>query len=538
MRTQNTKIKYAMYLRKSTDSEDRQVQSIEDQRREMIKCKEQFNLNVIATYQENKSAKQPGRLEFNKMMADVKIGKIQGILCWKINRLARNPVDGGEIQWLLQQGLLQNIITPGKEYKTDDNTIMMAVELGMANQFVLDLSKDVKRGLYSKAEKGWRPGRAPAGYENDKLREKGEKRVLASKERFPIVRKMWDMMLTGNYTVSQVHKKATEDWGLRIYNNKKETKISLNAVYRIFTNTFYYGEFKYGGKIYEGKHKPMITTAEFDRVQKILGKKGVPRAKHKSLPFAGVIRCGECGYSITADEKIKYIKEAGRTKSYIYHKCTKRSKECKCAQKPISYSKLEKQILSQLDNISIPQSFLNHAISIINKKNDMESKDRNIILKNQQRVFNNCCKEIDNLLRLYISPENVDRELLDSDEFKDQKSRLLKEKNSAKEKINKLSNKMDEWIELTEKTFEFATYAKVWFQKGDYSEKTKILRALGSNFVLKDGKLSITLLKSYQTLENGLKTIKEENPTFELADFAMVKTKTTPFKAVSELLSG
>ena len=148
------KIKYFVYLRKSTDTEDRQIQSIEDQKKELIKYADQFNLEIAGEFQENKSAKAPGRPEFGRMLSEINRGKANGILCWKINRLARNPVDGGEIQWLIQQGVIQSIQTPGREYKTGDNVMMMSVELGIANQFILDLSKDVKRGMQSKAEKG------------------------------------------------------------------------------------------------------------------------------------------------------------------------------------------------------------------------------------------------------------------------------------------------------------------------------------------------------------------------------------------------
>lgn len=531
-------IKYAMYLRKSTDSEDRQIQSIEDQKRELDKLKIQFNIDVVKTYQESKSAKKPGREEFDKMISDIKKGEIQGILCWKINRLSRNPVDGGEIQWLLQQGILQSIMTPGREYRTEDNVMMMSVELGMANQFILDLSKDVKRGLYSKAKKGWRPGLAPVGYLNDKFQEKGNKKILTDEKKFPLVRKIWDLALTGNYTVPAIQEIANDKWGLRTTFYKKEGKLSTSHVYRILTNNFYYGEFEYAGKVYQGKHEAMITPEEYDRVQKILGKKGKPRPKHKKLPFNGVIRCGECGCSITADEKIKYVKTEKKTKSYMYHKCTKKKPGVKCNQKPISFPDLEKQIKIELDKITMPHSFFEFATNALNKENLRESKNRNIKIKNQQKAFSECCKKIDNLIKLYISPSNSDRSLLSDSEFKGQKSSLIKEKFSIQLELKRLSEGINDWLELAEKTFKFATYSKVWFERGDYEKKTRILNALGSNFTLKDGKLAITLTKPLKTIENGMNSIKAKYPTLELSTFGLNKRKTASFKAISAILSG
>jgi len=532
------KIKYLAYLRKSTDAEDRQVQSIEDQKNELEKFARLLNLDIAATFQENKSAKAPGRIEFNRMLGEIKKGKAQGIICWKINRLSRNPVDGGEIQWLLQQGTLQSIQTPGREYKTGDNVMMMSVELGMANQFVLDLSKDVRRGLISKAEKGWRPGRAPIGYKNDRYGDKGNKEILVDEEKFPIVRKMWDLILTGEYSVPKIIDIANNEWGLRTTCRKKQIKLQVRHGYILFTNSFYYGEYKYAEKIYQGKHKPMITQEEFYYVQKMLGKKGKPQTRHKNLPYRGIIRCGECGCSITVEQKVKLVKSENSLKTYVYHKCTKRKIDVACSQKAISFEELNKQITRELDRITIPQSFLDFALEVLNKDNALEAGNRNILIKNQQKALNECISKIDNLIKLYISPNNANRDFISDEEFKDQKANLVREKASIQNELRKLDERLNEWVDLTEKTFKFATYAKAEFATGGYEVKTRILHALGSDFIYKDGKLAITLKKQYQIIENGNKRIVAENPALELANFSLDKAKTGIFAPVFNVLSG
>lgn len=533
-----TKNKYFVYLRKSTDAEDRQIQSIEDQKKELEKVARQFQLGIAGVFQESKSAKAPGRPEFNKMIADIRKGKASGILCWKINRLARNPVDGGEIQWLLQQGIIRSIQTPAREYKTGDNIIMMSVELGMANQFSLDLSKDVRRGMISKAEKGWRPGRAPIGYKNDRYGEKGDKKVLVDEKKFPGVRKMWDLMLTGNYSVPKIIDIANDKWGLRTKYRKTETKLQERHGYTIFTNPFYYGEYEFAGNIHQGKHKPMITRDEFDFVQKILGKKGKPQTRHKDLPYRGIIRCGECGCSITTEVKIKRLKSDNSLKSYLYHRCTKRKLGVKCNQKPIAYDELNKQVFKTLNRITIPQSYLDFALEVLNEENVLESENRTTLIKNQQKAFDDCLKRIDNLIKLYISPDNAKRELLSDQEFKDQKAALLKEKMNIQQELKKLDERINDWMDLTEQTFKFATYAKANFANGDYETKTRILHALGSNFILKDGKLGIELKKQYHLIENGIKAIEAKSAGLELEKFSIEKAKTGVYAPVFDALSG
>jgi DNA invertase Pin-like site-specific DNA recombinase len=532
------KIKYFMYLRKSTDSDDRQIQSIEDQRKELDHLATYLNLDVVGIYKENMSAKKPGRPEFNEMLSEIKKGKAQGILCWKINRLLRNPVDGGEIQWLLQSGVLQSIQTSGREYKSEDNVLVMSVEQGMANQFILDLSKDVKRGLYSKASKGWRPGLASIGYLNDKTAIKGEKKLLVDEERFPLVRKMWDLMLTGNYTVKQIADIVNDKWGLRTAYHKQRNRLSLSHVYKIFTNSFYYGEFTYSGKVYRGEHKAMITPAEFDHVQKILGKKGKPRPQYKKLPFTGFIRCGKCGCSITADEKTKFVKSENAVHSYIYHRCSKSKPGVHCDQKPISSVELQKQVNKILDTITIPQSYLDLALQYLNEENLVESDSADIKRKNQLKIISECQKTRSNLLKLYISSENEKRELLSDEEYKEQKGLTDKTELGAKSELDNIDKNDGQWMKLTEDTFKFATYAKYHFAEGDYEQKTAILRGLGSDFILNDGKLSYSLAEPYEIIANGLKNIMSENATLEPTEFASKKAKTAHFEAVSAVLSG
>ena len=195
-------MKFFLYCRKSSEDANRQVQSIDDQKKVMLEIALMKNLEVVKIFEESQSAKAPGRPEFSKMLEEIRKGKAQGILAWKLDRIARNPIDGGSIIWMLQTGILQQIVTNDRDYFPNDNVLMMSVEFGMANQFILDLSKNVKRGMNAKYDKGIRPTLAPIGYRNNTV----EKTVEADSERFPLVRKMWDMMLMGTYsTVSYTH---------------------------------------------------------------------------------------------------------------------------------------------------------------------------------------------------------------------------------------------------------------------------------------------------------------------------------------------
>ena len=181
MKIPENNLRYILYARKSSESEDRQVQSIDDQKDRLKELGQLLKLNVVEIMTEAKSAKRPAsRPVFEKVLEQIEKGKADGILCWQINRLSRNPVDSGRLQMMLQDGVIKSIRTMDREYQPTDNVLLFSVESGMANQFILDLRKNTLRGLDSKVSKGWLPARAPMGYLNDVL----TKTIVKDPDRF------------------------------------------------------------------------------------------------------------------------------------------------------------------------------------------------------------------------------------------------------------------------------------------------------------------------------------------------------------------
>jgi site-specific DNA recombinase len=82
---------YFMYCRKSSEAEDRQILSIDSQISELKRHAVKKGVTIAAVLTEAKSAKAPGRPVFNSMMERLYRGEADGTLCWKLDRLARNP---------------------------------------------------------------------------------------------------------------------------------------------------------------------------------------------------------------------------------------------------------------------------------------------------------------------------------------------------------------------------------------------------------------------------------------------------------------
>lgn len=503
MKNTQQKIRYFLYARKSSEAEDRQVASIESQIDELKKIANDSGLEIIDTLTESQSAKEPGRPIFNEMFQRIYRGEANGILCWKLDRLARNPIDGGQISWMLQKGILQSIQTHGKEYTPGDNSIVIGVEFGQANQFVRDLSVNVKRGLRKKAGDGWLPSVAPAGYLNTPDRQKGYKTIMEDPERFPLVRRMWDLMLTGNYTAPRIWKIANQEWGYKTFQRKNEggKPMSRSAIYKLFTNSFYYGWFEFpegSGNWVKGKHKPMITEEEYQRVQAILGKKGKPAPKSHLFAFTGLMKCAGCGSTITAEEKFKHQKN-GNFHHYIYYHCTKK-KNPKCLEKSIEVKELHRQIEGALEGITISEEFKNWAIKHLHEIRTNEAATQHIAFQNKQKELEVVSEQISSLLLKYTSAQNKDGQLISDDEYNTLKNALIRRKEALEDELKGQGKELEQWVALSERTFNFARYARIWFEKGGLDVQRAILACLGSNLLIEGRKLKIQLRPVFQTI--------------------------------------
>src|SRR3990167_5875455 len=105
-------MKYFLYARKSSESEERQTLSIEAQLTELQQLAAREHLEIAASFEEAKTAKEPGRTMFAEMLRKIEQGEAEGILAWHPDRLARNSVDGGQIIYLLDTGKLKSLFFP------------------------------------------------------------------------------------------------------------------------------------------------------------------------------------------------------------------------------------------------------------------------------------------------------------------------------------------------------------------------------------------------------------------------------------------
>lgn len=352
------KAKYCLYARKSTESEERQVLSIDSQIKEMLQLAEREGLDVVEIRRESHSAKDTGqRPVFNELIKDIRAGKFNAILTWAPDRLSRNAGDLGAIVDLMDQKLLLGIRTHGQHFTNSPNEKFLLMILGSTAKLENDhRGENVKRGLRTRVEMGLWPGVAPLGYLNQYRMDK-KCQVIVDEARAPIIKQMFEKVAYEKWSGRKIYNWLKHDLNFKTRGNKTQT---LGGVYRILTNTFYYGIYEYprkSGQWHTGKHQPLITQELFEKVQAQLKRNNIVR-ENKEFTFTKLFTCGLCGSTISAEEKYKRLKD-GTMAKYVYYGCG-RAKDRNCKNVYIREEELISQIAKLIDEVDLNDLGIRH----------------------------------------------------------------------------------------------------------------------------------------------------------------------------------
>ncbi len=347
------RVKYCLYARKSTESDEMQALSIDSQIKEMEAIAERLNLNVIEVKKESHSAKASGeRPVYKKLLQEIDQGKFNGVLTWAPDRLSRNAGDLGSLVDLMDQRKLIHIQTYGQTFSNSPNEKFLLMILCSQAKLENDnKSINVKRGLKARVEMGLWPCRPLTGYTKFKRMDQKCESVI-DKERGPIIRQVFEKIGYDGWSGRKVYNWLHDDVKFKTEAGKF---LSLGNFYEMLKNDFYYGRFEYprgSGNWYNGAHVPLISKELFDLVQENIKSQILePRSEQKEFAFTKLMTCGLCGSGITAEEKFKH-QQNGNTHRYVYYKCTRKRDE-NCTNAVIREEDLIEQLKSLMDDLDI-----------------------------------------------------------------------------------------------------------------------------------------------------------------------------------------
>lgn len=346
-----TAVKYCLYARKSTESEERQILSIDSQIKEMLQLAEREGLEVVTMKRESHSAKETDqRPVFNEIIEEIKQGKYNGILTWAPDRISRNAGDLGKVVDLMDARKLEDIRTYGQRFMNSPNDKFMLMIL--CSQAKLENDNrgiNVKRGLRTRAEMGLWAGTAPLGYLNQNRMDK-KCQVIPDPLRAPAIKKMFEKVAYEQYSGRKIYNWLKFELNFYTRGNKP---LTLSGIYRILESPFYYGVFERpqgSGNWYQGKHEPLITQELFEKVKAQLKRDQIVR-ETKEFAFTKLFTCGYCGSGISAEEKWKQLAKGGANR-HIYYSCA-RSRDRNCKNKYIREEDLISELLKILDKVNI-----------------------------------------------------------------------------------------------------------------------------------------------------------------------------------------
>ncbi len=513
-------LKYFAYVRKSSEGEERQALSIDSQK---DKVREYFpHLEIVEVIEEKHSAFIPNaRPKFADMIKRIEKGEANGIIAWHPDRLSRNEIDASVVTYLVRTGVIADLKFGSYNFDNSPEGIMMLqMALSQSQYFSSKLGKDVRRGLEKKFEMGWQPNMCANGYMN--VRNGGISTIEVDKPRFKILRKAFDLMLTGTYSVPEVLDKLNSEWKFK---PKHGGVLARATLYRILTNIFYAGIIEYGGKQKMGKHTPMITLEEFDRIQVLLGRKGKPRKKTHDFAYTGIIRCGECACLVSADKKRKIIKTTGKPAEYTYYRCTHKKPSQKCLQPAVEVKELEKQIDEKLAQYEFHPKFKELLFKMLDEDRKDNPDESKAIITNLEASIQKIKIEKSNLTKMSC------KNLIQEEEFTTQRNEYELELARLTQKIEDVKKQNGAKDEIIEDV-KFAVQARINFHKGTLKDKREVLQRLGSNQQLKDRKLFIQEKKWLVMTTTMLKPLEQKFVTLEMEKNISTKQKSEAFNSL------
>ncbi|HNT29938.1 MAG TPA: recombinase family protein, partial [bacterium] len=390
-----------------------------------------------------------------------------------------------------------------------------------------------KRDIRGKMDKGEYPSMAPLGYINldsegriagkafDSAKQKyfmelADQRPLQRVEIDPVVgpmvKQLFNWVAYSNLSLEETRQRAIDE-GLR--GQRSQAKVAKSTIQGILTNPFYYGLMQFAGETAVGNHEPIVDKDLFDAVQEVLKQHSRPRKKNSHKKFLrGLIECGECGCAITTE----------RQKGWLYYRCTK--KKAKCHQAYIRSEILEARLSEAINEVILPQDFIDWAKRNLVDVHLQESQELEIRRKGLQMELNTTKNQLANLLTLKISAGNADGSLLSDQEYREQKNKLQDAELKIQNKIGDLNQQERNWLKDCELYFEFNNRLQEKFIEGSVEQQRIILNLIGSNIILRDGNVAIIHKEPYsyayelnRTLSKRLEPQKKPVSTGETGFF-------------------
>lgn len=478
-----------IYARVSSKEQEKEGYSIPAQLKLLKDYAAAEGLKVAQEYVDVETAKQTGRAAFGEMVAWLRAHPdVRAILVEKTDRLYRNLKD-----WVTIDELDAEIHFPkegvvlSRESRSSEK-FMHGIKVLMAKNYIDNLSEEARKGQQEKAEQGIWPTKTPLGYLN--VTGPDRRKVIAvDPEVAPIVSKLFEWYATGEFALKEVAKKARAA-GL-VY-KKSGAPVPTSTVHSILRNRLYTGWFEWNGKLYQGKHEPLVSVEAWERVQGVMDGRNV--SKHRRMThdfaFSGLIACGRCGCSVVGEIK---------KQKYIYYHCTGYADKCRgepvsCRRKYVREEVLEQQFTAMLGRLRFDDEVLAWVREALHTSHADERREHEEAIKRLQAEHRRLGERIS---AMYI--DKLDGKI--GGDFYDRFAGQWREEQQRLQRdIDRHEQAEQSYMDEGVRILELARNAQALFERQPAREKRRLLNFVLSNCSWEDGEVVATFRQPFDML--------------------------------------
>ena len=458
-----------LYIRLSREDDDKveMSESITNQKSLLLQYVKENNLRVYDIYiDDGYSGTNFDRPDFNRLLNDIKLGKINMVITKDMSRLGRDYIGTGNLieKYFPEHNVRYIAVTDNIDTFLDSsNNDIAPFKAIMNDMYAKDISKKIKSSLKAKMKEGkWVGGRTPFGYNQDK---DNKNHLVINTEQASVVKRIFDMCLEGLSFFKIARQLTNEGVKTPAQYYSFEWKNNYNLKYGewhsktirdILTNRMYIGDMVQNRRnkvnykvkkviknnpndyiVVENTHKAIIDKDVFYEVQKIIPKNKGRNGKKENHLLDGLLYCGDCGHRISIQSRRKKDNRCYTICNYY----RAYMKERRCTTHSNNYDELEKVIINSLTHMCL--NYINKDKIKNNILNNL-TEDNKINNEKELDMLTKDIKQInDNLDIIYIDKLN---KKITEEQFERVKVKLENELNTKQKIYNELNNNINDNI--------------------------------------------------------------------------------------------
>jgi site-specific DNA recombinase len=456
------------------------------------------DLSVLKVFQISESASGKKQRElFNEVVEYIAENKVNVLVCEKVDRLTRNFKDAVMIDDWLEENekhevhLVKDSLVMHKHSRSQEK-LNWGLRVLFAKNTIDNLREEVDKGMREKLEQGWLPGKPLIGYKT--VGDSGHKIHVPDPQMGPLMRECFELYGSGNYSLNLLVK-VMEEKGLRTHFGRPLVKSQLH---RVLSNPFYMGKMVWKGKLYDGKHEPLISVELFERVQQRMRRKTTPKYNKHNPVFKGMMRCAECKGAIAWETQ----------REHWYGHCNHYKP---CSQKAyMRQEAAEEQLLKEFSELVSPSPDVIEWVKVTLRAKYEADMDARMALKKQLK---------DRHQQLGRRMDVLYEDRLDGRISVNQYDKMQKDASNEQKMIAKKLDEFEEdYLAILEKginILDLSQKAAAIYESKNDTDRRAILRDLFSNIRLNGNLIEVERTPLVAAIANKVKKEKELRNTFE-----------------------